>query len=850
MQVVQVELAQAVDGDKVDRRVDAGNGPGPSLSGNLSANAGRRAVDERDAAKAGGTRKFVFQRRQKMIVRDFIVLCITIALCFWQPVVSLVGENISIIALFTIVFVRRSNDKTSLGEQSQLYLDNIVLPNLGIAAGLVAVLLAVESAMCMLFLSFLYTLISFTLMSYRVNRKLPLTFAIIAAQMMMQTGFTLYHFMGLSADEAFAGIYKYTLQLVYAVTIPGVLCWVCSVVIFPWSAVSVTRDLQCKVLSQTENFLCVLDNLCNPCSQLDLRTGETQDIVELLKTTRQTRIKLRNSMYPLRCEMRWKCNGEGRKWENLFVAARQLPKHLASLANSINSTETISWEFLENPQVVQTVIAVLVRDIQEYCRLSKVAICAGGSYDNTKSRSEKIQRIKHQAQSLDCVVQRELKTSFTDSSSMVSATEYIVMLGRMPKILEQMDIAICNLLEKRFRFSLLDWCMTLPFDCFELFPSPLSLAPGSTTFARNTKQRIYRKLRKDVYEVFASDEFMTGLKTAVATVLFLLPGYFKSTASVFSSTAMLLGMRSLQSVLRQVHLGACIERFWLRSVGSLLSYIYTIVAWEITRGGKGTGGFSLALLAVPSIVIYIWNKEKHLRKLYVGYSVIKNYVIIASTAYFFPHGQSVYVSGGWVTFWSVIGCIVGLLFCFLPVIVSAKRRIRCLLAKCYQEYVHILEGGYHANFEQPAYIHEQQPLISLSEDALSNLLAIKMASLTRLASFEKSIGEPISWYKNVIIATQEIHLQLWRLNHMCCWSVDTDALGQEKTEYRMLCKLLGPSFFIICSALERDNVCTIFQPVSICPVEGKKLLTNLGRQSSFRKDINALHNKLVIQSEF
>uniref|UniRef100_A0A7S2SPE2 Uncharacterized protein n=1 Tax=Mucochytrium quahogii TaxID=96639 RepID=A0A7S2SPE2_9STRA len=754
---------------------------------------------------------------------------------FSPVVVNIVGDNVSIVALIVLVFVRRDHAQSNVGQQSQLYLSNMFLAFVGIGAGLAAVNLFVQSTVSMLMVTFVYTVYGFTMMSTSDNRKLPFMFALVISQMIMQRGYSLYHFSGLSSAQASAKTSIYAKELVFAVTLPICVLMIGALVIFPWSAARTTRDLQCKLLRQVGESLRVLNSVCNPVSLENQE--ENIDFKEYLNHLEEEmnggRRELRKTLYPTRCETRWRLNGEGRQWEELFMKFRKLPKQVFSLAISIGlakaQCDSFDWDFIKEKHPIQEKIDFLVKSICDYCET--LADHLEAKSGPGLSRLDKLKTIKRETDRLSQMVKIDISALRENATNQDTAaiTHYVVMLRRLPGILNGIELTASDLLDEtsRTQWSFVDWPTTLAFNMFGMFPSPLERQAATATFAKNAKKQsnFWVRAGDAFYGTVATDGFLVALKAGFSTVVFVLPGYFESSVAVFSSTSMLLGMRSLQSVLRQLYLGACLKRFKFRSLGGIFAYIYTVIAWNIAQGGVGTSGWSLALLALPGIFLFMWNKEKHFAKLYIGYSIVKNYIIIASQQYFSPGEQSIYVNGGWVTVWIVAGSLLGVVFCTLVLIVSAKRRIRMLLAECFQEYVHILEGAYHTNFIEPAYIFEHQPLISNSEDFMTFMFHVKIKPLLKVASEEVGVGEPLAWYKKVVNDSASIHHELWQLNNVCQWSQNSESLEEQKAGYEMLCRFVGPSLFMASAALQRNDSFTIFRPKGTCP-EMKSIFFN------------------------
>mmetsp|Transcript_3494 Transcript_3494/g.6724 ORF Transcript_3494/g.6724 Transcript_3494/m.6724 type:complete len:744 (-) Transcript_3494:217-2448(-) len=243
----------------------------------------------------------------------------------------------------------------------------------------------------------------------------------------------------------------------------------------------------------------------------------------------------------------------------------------------------------------------------------------------------------------------------------------------------------------------LEWVSSLPTT------RTFSLIEGPATSYIPEKRDLYTFFSALYCHEKSNLNFVWALKYTIGSFLLYLLGYIHSTSSYFNSTSLLNAVITFQVIIFKLEFGSLVERLVQRVGGTLGSYIYSGVAWELSCIGGNCGtllhGWIFFLLQMPLLawhLCWVWYCPQYA---YFTYTIIRTNAVIILHVYRaaladpaqFSNPGYIWVNGGYVVLAALYGALLAVVLGLVILPNFAKGELRRLLSNVYHDFCMILE---------------------------------------------------------------------------------------------------------------------------------------------------------------
>ncbi|GBG24478.1 Hypothetical Protein FCC1311_006962 [Hondaea fermentalgiana] len=773
-------------------------------------------------------------------MRRVVMLLLTLVPTFVPQVVDLLGSTVIYVPVVALILSLKPDASMSVGDVTQTAAA-LVLCLPAVFVGLACALLVNDSMAGFIIVMFAQCFLAFLFQcdEKAPQQKIPGAITVILMNSISLSGY-LY-----AAELGYVPVNEllvYMTEIIASFSIGIVAVVLPALLVFPWTARSAYAALECRVRRQLAERLrhaCTLarggqievvcDDAPAPASassdvQLEEAAKAKAAALEENKSSEAQHLDLRQNIVKLGSfanasvsECRWSFDGSGMKILASYRALWQITRLAISFervaAGLLGSERTsASWEHME--ELMHSVCQVLEA---EKVMASDIADC--------------VERANKACASLAASPSPSVSEDSLISIAWLTGTRMVKILEDFPTANEDQEAAA----HADWNFE--DWKETVIFG---------RRSAKHSFFRTSRKQTLLERLETCLRDFASTQTFAAALKGALSSTLFVALVFGAGLAPVIGVNAIVNGLHALQSVLRQMYLGACLKRTYDRAVGSVMGFAAACVAWLIACAPTfiSTGsfetpalqGWSLMLLSLPFYVYHVLAPD------YQRYSIVKVYAIVTITGTFELHGvnevyQGFWESAGIMTMAIVVGCVFGALFCPIISKVSAKSSLKRLLVRSLHDLLHIVQSGYFRTLDPNAI--PEYALDATFWDIWHESRA-RGTKLLKGAAHESRFDEPTAWYSDALALVTRMESEVWRLMSLVDWTTISEETCRAVSEE------VCTNLFFVSATLEKASVCSMFRPPQMSLLAVKQAQLEDGDAGNAERLMTALCSRTVL----
>jgi len=316
-----------------------------------------------------------------------------------------------------------------------------------------------------------------------------------------------------------------------------------------------------------------------------------------------------------------------------------------------------------------------------------------------------------------------------------------------------------------------------------LFNTNLDVYERDTLRVFATSKTFHERTRGFISNLYAHAKdvpFVIGLKFSIGMVLLTLPAYLEGSQDWFSEVQATNAVFTFAMILFKLRTGVVLERTAHRVVGITLGGLYVGLSVELAcvNGCVALDGWSIFLLALLPLALYLWLLRKHPSISYMGFALVRTHMstsipfILEWRSGLLSAPSMMWRSAGLVILSSYVGALVAI---FVGVIIwptSGRDAFRHLMGNIFVEFELLYERCMLLWYEGgPKECPEVSAELELAEALIANEIFLATGPLLRSIELESKqrvhvSGPSFKHYEKAAQSAQHIWRYVWKFHHI------------------------------------------------------------------------------------